>query len=471
MLTIILCIGPLARLDRRFLPLLYNRRHFGVLTFLIASTHGWLMIEWFAAQNALPDLLAEMTSTKGYDKFIGFPFKMLGLAALLVLFVMAATSHDFWLAFLTPPVWKALHMLLYAAYGLVVMHVALGIMQYERTAACSADAVWRVRPGVGAASDCGVSRVSGANDGTPLNAEGWIVVGAPNDIPDRAARIVLAPGGERIAVFRDGDEIGALTNLCAHQNGPLGEGRIIDGCVTCPWHGYQYRLADGCAPPPFTERLATYRVRINRGMVEVAPGCAAARNAGLDQAAGRDELKHRQRPRENDMADENWIDVGPAGELSNTPLRRISAGGRDLALVVQGRTVRDRVQHLQPRRRAARRRHAARRLHQLPLAQLEIPPLHRPWRAGLRGGRGPGLHGQGGRRPRAGRHGVGDQADAQAARPASAVAQDRARAGAHSHRRHLDLADGRGQSALLRLRSSAAPRARQQRRGTAPKAR
>ena len=37
MLTIILCIGPLARLSPRFLPLLYNRRHFGVLTFLVAA--------------------------------------------------------------------------------------------------------------------------------------------------------------------------------------------------------------------------------------------------------------------------------------------------------------------------------------------------------------------------------------------------------------------------------------------------
>ncbi|MCP6769948.1 hypothetical protein NL529_34380, partial [Klebsiella pneumoniae] len=36
------------------------------------------------------------------------------------------------LAFLTPPVWKGLHMALYVAYGLVVMHVALGIMQDDR---------------------------------------------------------------------------------------------------------------------------------------------------------------------------------------------------------------------------------------------------------------------------------------------------------------------------------------------------
>jgi nitrite reductase/ring-hydroxylating ferredoxin subunit len=41
--------------------------------------------------------------------------------------------------------------------------------------------------------------------------------------------------------------------------------------VTCPWHGYQYRLEDGCAPPPFTEKLATYRVRIKDGIVEVDP--------------------------------------------------------------------------------------------------------------------------------------------------------------------------------------------------------
>ena len=101
--------------------------------------------------------------------------------------------------------------------------------------------------------------------------DGWLIVGPPGSIPDTCAAIVSAPGGERIAVFRDGKQIGAVTNLCAHQNGPLGEGRIIDGCITCPWHGYQYKLADGCAPAPFTEKLVTYNVRINRGIVEVDP--------------------------------------------------------------------------------------------------------------------------------------------------------------------------------------------------------
>jgi nitrite reductase/ring-hydroxylating ferredoxin subunit/DMSO/TMAO reductase YedYZ heme-binding membrane subunit len=270
MLTVILSIGPLARLDRRFLPLLYNRRHFGVLTFFVAAMHVWFMLDWYMVQNNLPNIATELTTWKDYGKFIGFPFKVFGIAALLVLFLMAATSHDFWLLFLTPRIWKALHMALYVAYGLVVIHVALGIMQYEGTpliplmliggagtvAALHLIAGWRERA---------------VDKGIDLSGEGWIAVGPPRSIPDKGARIVAAPGGERIAVFRDGEQIGALTNLCAHQNGPIGEGRIIDGCVTCPWHGYQYRLADGCAPAPFTEKLVTYRVRINRGTVEVDP--------------------------------------------------------------------------------------------------------------------------------------------------------------------------------------------------------
>ncbi len=270
MLTAILSIGPLARLDRRFLPLLYNRRHLGVLTFCVAATHFWFMIEWYLVMDALPSLGTELTTWSDYGKFIGFPFKALGIAALLVLFLMASTSHDFWLGFLTSPAWKALHMALYAAYGLLVMHVALGAMQFERTPLLPAMLIG------GFATVSGLHLVAGWRErtldrGTPVGRDGWLPVGPPQSIPDQGARIVAEPGGERIAVFRDGARIGALTNLCAHQNGPIGEGRIIDGCVTCPWHGYQYRLRDGCAPPPFTEKLATYRVRLRDGLVEVDP--------------------------------------------------------------------------------------------------------------------------------------------------------------------------------------------------------
>ncbi len=270
MLTIILCIGPLARLSRRFLPLLYNRRHFGVLTFVVAATHFSLLLSWYIVQGNLGNLGGELTKWSNYGTFLDFPFKALGLGALFVLFVMAATSHDYWLAFLSPRIWKTLHMALYVAYGLVVMHVALGSMQDDSTGALTTTLIicfggvvvlhlwagWRERR---------------LDRGAAPGSDGWLAVGPPQSIPQQRALIVALPGGERIAVFRDGEQIGALSNLCAHQNGPIGEGCIVDGLVTCPWHGYQYQLKDGCAPPPFTEKLATYRVRLRAGVIEVDP--------------------------------------------------------------------------------------------------------------------------------------------------------------------------------------------------------
>jgi nitrite reductase/ring-hydroxylating ferredoxin subunit len=228
------------------------------------------MINWYLAQDALPSLGTELTSFADYGKFIGFPFKVLGIGALVILFLMAATSHDFWLGLLTPRVWKALHMALYVAYGLVVMHVALGAMQFNRTLFLPLMLV----AGFAIVSVLHVLAARGerARDaGTAPRGDGWLTVGAPQSIPDKGARIVAVAGGERIAIFRDGARLGALSNLCAHQNGPIGEGCIIDGYVTCPWHGYQYRLEDGCAPPPYIEKLATYRLRLRDGTVEVDP--------------------------------------------------------------------------------------------------------------------------------------------------------------------------------------------------------
>ncbi|MCA9695848.1 MAG: hypothetical protein KC636_40095, partial [Myxococcales bacterium] len=45
----------------------------------------------------------------------------------------------------------------------------------------------------------------------------------------------------------------------------------IDGCVTCPWHGWQYRPEDGASPPPFKEVVHTYPVRVVGGVVSVRP--------------------------------------------------------------------------------------------------------------------------------------------------------------------------------------------------------
>lgn len=262
MLTVILCIGPLARLDRRFLPLLYNRRHFGVLTAIVALTHASHVMGWYFAFSPTDPYLALLASNTALGDPLGFPFELFGIFALLVLAILAATSHDFWLAFLGPPLWKALHLLVYPAYAAVVAHVALGSLQDAENPA------FAIVVALGAMTVAGL-HLAAMGRGAPEPGPGtdWIAAGDAAAIPEGRARIVETRPGERAAIFRNGRTLSAISNACAHQNGPLGEGRIIGGCVTCPWHGFQYRPEDGRAPAPFTEKLATYDLRLEGGTV------------------------------------------------------------------------------------------------------------------------------------------------------------------------------------------------------------
>ena len=136
LLHIILAIGPLARLDRRFLPLLFNRRHLGVTMFLLAFAHAALATVQFHALGDTNPLVSVLGGYAGVGRGVAdVPFEPFGLVALVILFVMAATSHDFWLKLLGASTWKALHMGVYAAYGLMLAHVGLGILQTERSLA------------------------------------------------------------------------------------------------------------------------------------------------------------------------------------------------------------------------------------------------------------------------------------------------------------------------------------------------
>ena len=129
-LQFILVIGPLARLDRRWLPLLANRRHLGVTCFLLGLIHGALVVLTYHAGGTIDPILSIFVTDAGL-RFTAFPFQAFGFVALLILFVMAATSHDFWLSVLTAPVWKSLHMFVYVAWLLLVVHVVFGVLQSE----------------------------------------------------------------------------------------------------------------------------------------------------------------------------------------------------------------------------------------------------------------------------------------------------------------------------------------------------
>jgi hypothetical protein len=78
MLNFVLCIGPLARLDRHFLPLLYNRRHLGVMTFGVGLLHGALAVGFYHGFGVINPVVSLVTANKRYRSLSGFPFEMLG---------------------------------------------------------------------------------------------------------------------------------------------------------------------------------------------------------------------------------------------------------------------------------------------------------------------------------------------------------------------------------------------------------
>ncbi|MBS1598784.1 MAG: ferric reductase-like transmembrane domain-containing protein [Bacteroidetes bacterium] len=270
LLHVILSIGPLARINKKFLPLLYNRRHLGVTMFTVALVHASFGIFQFHALGNVNPLVSLFMSNTNYGSLADFPFQALGFFALIIFFLMAITSHDFWLHNLGPKVWKTLHMMVYPAYFLIIMHVMLGVIQYET------NPVFVLILGVGSSTlivlhlIAGTREVKKDNEEFGLKQDGFVMVCGVNDIEDNRAKMFCIDK-ERIAVFKFERKLFAVNNVCKHQNGPLGEGKIVDGCLTCPWHGYQYLPQNGQSPPPFKEKVSTYDVKVQGQNVWVNP--------------------------------------------------------------------------------------------------------------------------------------------------------------------------------------------------------
>lgn len=271
LLHIILSIGPLARLNRRFLPLLYNRRHLGVTMFFIALVHAAFSLFQFHALGNVSPFVSLFTSNTRIGSLPGFPFQSLGFFALVTFFLMAITSHDFWLHQLGHKTWKTLHMFVYLAYALVVMHVMLGAIQYEThpvfVIMVALGAAWLITIHITA----GLREFGKDHEKFPAAAtDGFVYVCDTSAFEEGRAKMFCV-AEERIAVYLHEGRLYAIHNACKHQGGPLGEGQIIDGCITCPWHGYQYLPKNGQSPPPFKEQVHTYDVRVENGKVWLNP--------------------------------------------------------------------------------------------------------------------------------------------------------------------------------------------------------
>jgi nitrite reductase/ring-hydroxylating ferredoxin subunit len=89
----------------------------------------------------------------------------------------------------------------------------------------------------------------------------------------RVARLAdIAPGsvtrveveGRGVVLARVGDAVHALGDECAHQGGPLGEGKLSGPRLTCPWHGWMFDVKTGtCLMPSRGGAVPSYATRVD----------------------------------------------------------------------------------------------------------------------------------------------------------------------------------------------------------------
>jgi nitrite reductase/ring-hydroxylating ferredoxin subunit/uncharacterized membrane protein len=99
--------------------------------------------------------------------------------------------------------------------------------------------------------------------------EEWTAALRESDLPEGESRYAEV-AGLGVLVARHGGRIYALSNRCVHRGGPLDEGELSDGCVTCPLHGSTFRLADGAVKRgPAAYPQPAWEVRVRDGVVEL----------------------------------------------------------------------------------------------------------------------------------------------------------------------------------------------------------
>lgn len=113
-----------------------------------------------------------------------------------------------------------------------------------------------------------------------LSDDGFAVAANAAAVPsDRGLFVRL--GSHEIALFRVGDQIYALQNACPHAGGPLAEGTLEDGCVTCPLHAWKFDACTGAGLEPRSNSSAgrvsvsAYPTRIENDKVLVQLSSAA----------------------------------------------------------------------------------------------------------------------------------------------------------------------------------------------------
>jgi nitrite reductase/ring-hydroxylating ferredoxin subunit len=112
----------------------------------------------------------------------------------------------------------------------------------------------------------------GANQAEPvphLVEPGWHDLMPAVELPDRSP-VKRLVGEVPVVVIRDGRQVHVLAGRCSHLSGPLFEGTLADGCLTCPWHRSVFRVSDGTVMRgPATAPQPVFQARVAGDVIQV----------------------------------------------------------------------------------------------------------------------------------------------------------------------------------------------------------
>jgi len=316
---VVLLIGPWSRFVPKVRAWYRHRRHLGVTVFFLAFLHASLVFTFeflnnvenawsatFVAFGTIALFVLAIIAAISWDWFqkhvsmtqwkvihavtlllflaelfaIWSTWQRLGIAAPIWALVAFVAFIVYWMAVapwgLVPRMmkvvhgWKQMHVLIYIAYIALVLHVYFGaamlfgdswaqpfVLILFQIVAISHLAgwirAWRERKRLAVAEPA---------------KEPWHDVCALSELePEVGRRFDIH--GLPVAVFLHEGNVLAYFGYCCHQKGPLWQGKIIDGYLTCPWHSYQFSVKDGKGPPGYDDAVPMYQTTVEKGRVLV----------------------------------------------------------------------------------------------------------------------------------------------------------------------------------------------------------
>ena len=97
----------------------------------------------------------------------------------------------------------------------------------------------------------------------------WLDVASTDELTP-GTRLVVDADGIDVVVFNLDGEYFAVRDVCPHNGGDLGKGKLEGEVIICPRHGARFSIRSGAVlGPPAYEDLKTFSLRVAKGKVQI----------------------------------------------------------------------------------------------------------------------------------------------------------------------------------------------------------